>query len=588
MQETPPGAPLPDAAARFAALTEHDRTLLVEAGAGTGKTALMAGRVALLLAAAIHPKNIVAITFTEAAASELLERVERFVRALLAGRIPDDLKAALPHGVTDIQRNHLAEGERALDELACTTIHGFCQQLVKPYPVEARIDPGAAIIDPSAAELAYGDLTEAWLAARFGRDRGAEGLGRIPPLEGLGGEDDLFTELLFRSPDATLDLIDKTARFLKQHRTAQAATAATDMTRLALFADAVSGFAAWYAACGVPEPSTEELIQDLAGVVTEVRKAKARRLSGRLIAGVMFHAPPRACKQDTAAFRRWGRKGKWQQAARAAGRSNAEGEQLSAAGEKHYRACDDAYRAFCDALGGLAFQRFVSEFDTLKTLYRDYKRHAALLDFDDLLHHARDLLKENEPVRAALAARYPYILVDEFQDTDPLQAEILWRLTGEGDSTLPWHERAIRPGALFLVGDPKQAIYRFRGADVESYRLAKQAILVRDPSAILTISANFRSQHQILDFVNRHFAAALDASTGQPGFHALSAVRASGREPSVAAFDITLDDRHRDARGKLIADGVRRQEAMAVADLLLHRLSCLGQGRRGAQAGTRQ
>ena len=88
MQQALATRPLPDAPARLTALTEHDRTLLVEAGAGSGKTALMAGRVALLLAAAIHPKDIVAITFTEAAASELLERIERVVRALIDDRIP--------------------------------------------------------------------------------------------------------------------------------------------------------------------------------------------------------------------------------------------------------------------------------------------------------------------------------------------------------------------------------------------------------------------------------------------------------------------------------------------------------------------
>ena len=208
MQQAPATKPLPDGPARLTALTEHDRTLLVEAGAGSGKTALMAGRVALLLAAAIHPKDIVAITFTEAAASELLERIERVVRALIDGRIPVDLREALPHGITAAQRTNLEDGARALGELTCTTIHGFCQQLVRPYPVEARIDPGAAIVDPSAAELAYQDLMEAWLSARFGRDRGAEGLGRIPPMTGAGGEDDLFTELLLRASDSTLALID--------------------------------------------------------------------------------------------------------------------------------------------------------------------------------------------------------------------------------------------------------------------------------------------------------------------------------------------------------------------------------------------
>ena len=225
----------------------------------------------------------------------------------------------------------------------------------------------------------------------------------------------------------------------------------------------MTGFTAWYRGCGVVEPTTDALIQDLTRVVADAREAAVRPLSGRHIADLLFHTPPQACKKQDITFKQWGRKGKWKDAARAAGRSTAQGEQLSAAGEAHYRACGAAYQHFRGDLGALAFQRFVTEFDTLKALYRDYKQQAALLDFDDLLHHARDLLTANEPVRRALAARYPRILVDEFQDTDPLQAEILWRLAGEGAVALPWQERAIRPGALFLVGDPKQAIYRFRG-----------------------------------------------------------------------------------------------------------------------------
>lgn len=252
----------------------------------------MAGRVAFLIAAAIHPKEIVAITFTEAAASELLERIERFMRELLDGRIPVDLRDALPDGITAAQRKNLEDGALTLDELTCTTIHGFCQQLVKPYPVEARIDPGAAIVDPSAAELAYQDLMEAWLSARFGRDRGAEGLGRIPPIAGAGGENDFFAELLLRASDATLDLIDKSARFLKLHRTAQAVAAGTDATGFARLGDAVAGFTAWYNGCGAVEPTTDELVKDLARVVADAREAAVRPLSGRRIAELLFHNPP--------------------------------------------------------------------------------------------------------------------------------------------------------------------------------------------------------------------------------------------------------------------------------------------------------
>ena len=95
--------------------------------------------------------------------------------------------------------------------------------------------------------------------------------------------------------------------------------------------------------------------------------------------------------------------------------------------------------------------RFVGEFDVLRDLYADYKRQAALLDFDDLLHHARDLLVRDPGVRKALARRYPRVLVDEFQDTDPLQAEILWLLCGDEAPNEPWTARRLRPGSLFLV-----------------------------------------------------------------------------------------------------------------------------------------
>lgn len=561
-------APLPDAPARLVALTEHERMLLVEAGAGSGKTALMAGRVALLISAGVEPRGIVAITFTEAAASELLERIERFVQALLDGDIPPELREALPQGLTAEQRTLLEAGAHALDEITCTTIHGFCQQLIKPYPVEARIDPGAAVIDPAAAEIAYQDLMEAWLSARFGRDRGAEGLGRIPPIANAGGEEDFFTELLIKAPDATLDLIEKTAAFLKLHRTAGITARLVDASTFLNLARSIENIVTWYNGCGVVEPTTGELVDDLQPVATLARETAAKPLTGRRIAELLFHVAPQACKKDDIAFKQWGRKGKWKDAAKAVGRSTAQGDQLSAAGEALYQACGAAYQNFCADIGALAFQRFLAEFAALRDLYADYKRYAALLDFDDLLHHARDLLKGNEAVRQALARRYPRILVDEFQDTDPLQAEILWRLTGEGEISAPWQERAIRPGALFIVGDPKQAIYRFRGADVETYLAAKRALAEHDPNAVLEITANFRSQPGILTFVNSHFASMLAAAQGQPGFTALAPVRAQPERPSVAAFEIAIGDQQRNAKGNLVVDLVRQQEAAIVADIV--------------------
>ena len=324
---------------------------------------------------------------------------------------------------------------------------------------------------------------------------------------------------------------------------------------------------AWYNGCGVVEPTTAELIEDLARIAQVARDAASQPLTGRRVAELLFHTAPNACKSDDIAFKRWGRKGKWKDAGKASGRSTAQGEQLSNAGEALYLACSASYQAFCADIGALAFQRFVAEFDALRDLYADYKRQAALLDFDDLLHHARDLLKHNEAVRQALALRYPRILVDEFQDTDPLQAEILWRLAGEGDAQSPWQDRSIRPGALFVVGDPKQAIYRFRGADVETYLVAKRALANKTPPRY----SKFRRTSALRPISSisstRISAGMLDAALGQPGFAALTWVRCQGTRPSVAAFEVVLGDQHRNSRG-LAADLVRQQEAETVANIV--------------------
>ena len=113
---------LPDQSARIAALTELERSLLVEAGAGSGKTSIMAGRVAMLFARGVEPKRVAAITFTEFAASELMIRITRFVAELAKGEIPRDLEIAFPEGVSAEQRANLERAKKSLDQLVCSTI----------------------------------------------------------------------------------------------------------------------------------------------------------------------------------------------------------------------------------------------------------------------------------------------------------------------------------------------------------------------------------------------------------------------------------------------------------------------------------
>src|SRR6516164_8963969 len=163
----PPMTTLADADARARALRDLRSTLLVEAGAGTGKTALMAGRLTMLLADGIEPVHIAAITFTELAASELATRVYRFIDELLAGRVPEAMSPALPGGLNAAQSAALAAGAATLDELTTATIHGFCQNIIHSYAVEADIDPGARILDASQAEAAFDAVFEQWLRRRL-------------------------------------------------------------------------------------------------------------------------------------------------------------------------------------------------------------------------------------------------------------------------------------------------------------------------------------------------------------------------------------------------------------------------------------
>ena len=128
---------LNDDGARHDAISRHDRSILVEAGAGSGKTAVMAGRIAVMLAQGVAPSSIAAVTFTELAASELLLRVRDFVEDLAAGHIAPELRAGLPEGLSAAQRENLMSASTAIDEITCSTIHGFCQRALHEHAFES-------------------------------------------------------------------------------------------------------------------------------------------------------------------------------------------------------------------------------------------------------------------------------------------------------------------------------------------------------------------------------------------------------------------------------------------------------------------
>jgi exodeoxyribonuclease-5 len=523
---------LSDTKHRRRALSDHSSTLLVEAGAGTGKTSLLAGRVALLLASGVHPRNVAAITFTELAASELLQRIQEYVRELVRGNVPEPLEIAMAEdfadeqseplslaasaadGLTDKQMESLSSAAAALDELTCTTIHGFCQRLTTPYPIEANVDPGAVMMDEGEADLNHKTLLRQWLRKR---------------LEGPQADDPL-AELLVIEGEQGLRLIEQLAEARRARRTARAPEAKLSEKHIHEFRKSVSSFRKWYAGAqslGLQEPTTEEYICGFEALAAQYASGYRADTSFRQLWGYAHPQQISAMKKNSYELRQYKCKGKWVAAAKSTGQSQAKADRHNGEACALYERVAESLQILVGLAAESAQSQLISALDDFQTSFRTFKRESALLDFDDLLYFARDLLRTDAAVRAALAKHYQHILVDEFQDTDPLQSEILFLLCGEDVADKPWPEQQLRPGQLFLVGDPKQSVYRFRRADIRSYEQAKGAIQKQWSENILAITDNFRSRGPILDFVNQRFAVPLSAVGYEP---LVSTVTSGGKD----------------------------------------------------------
>ena len=541
-----PSIALKDDAARRSAIANHDQSLLVEAGAGSGKTAVLAGRIALMLAQGIAPKSIAAVTFTELAASELLMRVGDFVGELVAGRIPKDLRVALPDGLSAAHQENLVKSSAVIDEITCSTIHGFCQRLIKPYPVEADIDPGATVMDRNQADFAFLELEETWLRERLSGDGGG-----------------LIAEMVLQDPDETINLIHQILGNLRRRRTVVAPAVAPLPPFVQCFQEKAAAFASFVTQSKVEEAETAKIATQFGEMAQKLNIALTSDDPASVLRLLVSKPHPDLCTAD-GGFCAFRKKGKWVAAAKQAHLSKADGEELNDSAKGHYEACGEAWQTLLQNVASRVLADVITEAQPVLERFLEYKRSAALLDFDDLIFAARDLLRDHEEVRQALAHRYAHVLVDEFQDTDPLQTEIFWRLCGEptvGGSVANWADFRIRPGALFLVGDPKQAIYRFRGADVNAYVRARAAFAAQNAGSILSISTNFRSCASILTFVNERFQGVL-AGAGQPGFTPLDPFHADrDGAPSVAALDVVVADENGEASAEERRDG----EAEAVA-----------------------
>ena len=468
-----------DDAARQAIASDLDRNLFVEAGAGTGKTSALVARVVALVRRGTPIGQIAAITFTEAAAAELRERVR------------EALGAAVTGGADGAEHCRVALAR--FDDATISTLHAFAQRVLAEFPVEAGLPPGFEVLDDIQAAI---DFADRW--ARF--------LDRVYDDPALHRALWVAGALGFR-----MGRLEALARLIHADWDRLADTPAPPVVevpeidlRPALAAlDAATAFAP-----ECREPS-DRLLVHLEARVVALRAALAAAPDDGAVLEVLGERPASLTTTH-------GQKKHWSDkpaVVAALEQADAEVERLVA---------------------GLVAPAVAQLLAAVVAFVRDAvdeRRRAGRLEFHDLLVLARDLVRDDAAVRGVLHERYHHLLLDEFQDTDPLQIELAVRIATDdpdaGDT--PWWGCTVPPGRLFVVGDPKQSIYRFRRADIELYHRVRDFFGER-----LTLTTNFRSRPGVIEFVNSVFAALLgegDPRGLQAAYDALLPSRDDARAP---------------------------------------------------------
>lgn len=454
---------LGDQAARDRISRDLAATLFVEAGAGTGKTTELVGRIVALVRSGVSVDGIAAITFTEKAAAELSERVRRELERAATGheRYADFLAD---------ERARCQEALPDLDRAAIQTLHSFAQRILSLYPLEAGLPPQLRIMDEVEGDIAFRDRWRRFV-------------------------DELLDEPAMQRP--LLRAFTMGLRLKDLERVAEAFHSSWE--RL----DGVEFEATEEPeiACPPLGPALEAAEAALGPKPSEAAMAQLRRLH------------PHAAKLDAAAAR-----------IAAAGdggeRDAAEVDLLRLAcavpeirtnvGPKGvFATTREAHGGWIDAARRAYLTAVLPRLKQFALDYAAERRTAGHLSFQDLLALAVDLLRTNPQVRRALHERYQRVLIDEFQDTDPLQAEILLLLAADDPAEDDWKRARVVPGKLFVVGDPKQSIYRFRRADVVLYREIAQRLVERDGAELLHLTTSFRAVPSIQTAVNAAFERAM-------------------------------------------------------------------------------
>ena len=522
--------PAPDQAARQRITEDLDTTLFVEAGAGSGKTSALVNRVlALVTSGRVELRRIAAITFTEKAGAELRDRI----------------RAALEKAAETDPDGHVGSRCRValeqLDGAAIGTLHAFAQRLLSEHPVEAGLPPRVEVLDEVSSSVAF-EIRWSSFRDQLLADPALE---RSVLLLLAAGVKPTALQSLAQAFDDNWDLV--------QERVPAHAPDPPPVHRLVEVA-----LSAIRDVCAEPCRDPDDRLRlRLDEIADRMRQLEAIEDELDLLEAIGQQANP---KLPSFKLGGTGKKTSW----------DCDLDEF----KSRIREAGEGLAAVCTEVANACAHRLGSAIRVFTLESARARQREGQLEFHDLLVLARALLRDPDhgpAVRATLHDRYDRLLLDEFQDTDPIQIELAVRIAAADPrraaaATERWDRVDVAPGHLFVVGDPKQSIYRFRRADIATFLRAAERFGA-EGGGVVELTANFRTVSSIIDWVNHTFAALMGEGDdvavpqgSQPDYLPLVTTRAAGSTgPTVSILG-----RQEHPKGTL-ADEIRTAEASDVA-----------------------
>ncbi|MBR4026949.1 MAG: UvrD-helicase domain-containing protein, partial [Lachnospiraceae bacterium] len=469
-------------------IEQIDKSIFVEAGAGAGKTTIIINRIMNQIRQGIKPQHIVVITFTNAASSELYDRIEK--RLEEEERISQNAQ----------EQRYFQNALENLNQMTISTIHSFCYKLLMERAFEAKMPIGFTILENEQTLERQQKFIEQWIGtlkkeqilemqqaikmvfenSNYKRwvKTAFETICEKPEHIHIVSMEDVKLQEMKQKLDTVcqnveilkqsleqelLNFIEAVIKFINGSKSQEHFYSNIEelFDKTILYADYINLFKK------VKQGISEKELKEIQKLYEKYDKKELKIYKKDKNVNVKAL--------------------EWLQ------------EKTDDGTGKHlyikWRDCIEFLKEYGQKYAYFAIMKYALQ---ARDAYKDSLNGISVSN-DELLQRAKDFICNSSEARAYFANKYHYIYVDEFQDTDHVQAELIWKLVCDKTNKL-------RQGALFVVGDPKQSIYRFRGGEPEVYYEIKERMEKQEDTCIYQLNENYRSNEKIISWVNETFA----------------------------------------------------------------------------------